>query len=203
MRDAASRIKPAISLGARAIAMAALAAGLFAPVRAQEPAVPVPLTRPAASSVTPVAAVEIDRFLGEWYEIARIPAWFQNRCVKDTTARYQLRSDGKITVINRCITRKGQIQQAQGLARVIDPLTKAKLKVSFVSLLGWRPFWGDYWVIGLEPQYRWLVVGDPSRQYGWILSRSPVMDPAQLEAAFQILERNGYPRASFVLTPQG
>jgi apolipoprotein D and lipocalin family protein len=153
--------------------------------------------------VTPVAAVERQRFLGSWYEIARIPAWFQNRCVKDTTAHYQLRNDGRITVINRCLTRRGDLDQATGVARVLDPATTTRLQVSFVSLLGWRPFWGDYWILGLDPDYRWLAVGDPKRQYGWILSRSAVLEPALLEAAFQSLERNGYPRERFVLTPQG
>jgi len=156
-----------------------------------------------ASAVIPVAAVERERFLGSWYEIARIPAWFQSRCVKDTTARYQLRNDGRITVINRCLTRRGDVDQATGLARVLDPATTTRLQVSFVSLLGWRPFWGDYWIIGLDPDYRWLAVGDPKRQYGWILSRSPILEPALLEAAFQSLERNGYTRERFVLTPQG
>jgi apolipoprotein D and lipocalin family protein len=163
------------------------------------------LTQPppaAARGVQPVAAVDVERFLGSWYEIARIPAWFQNRCVKDTTAHYQLRRDGKITVINRCVTRGGNIDQANGLARVLDPATTTRLQVSFVSLLGWRPFWGDYWIIGLDPDYRWLVVGDPKRQYGWILSRSSVLEPALLEAAFLSLESNGYARERFVLTPQ-
>ena len=155
-----------------------------------------------SETVQPVPAVDLERFLGSWYEIARIPAWFQNRCVKDTTARYQLRNDGRITVINRCVTRKGEIDQADGLARVVDPTTRARLQVSFVSLLGWRPFWGDYWIIGLDPEYRWLVVGDPKRQFSWILSRSPALEPTLLEAAFQSLERNGYLRSSFVLTPQ-
>ena len=155
-----------------------------------------------SGEVQPVPAVDLQRFLGEWHEIARIPAWFQNRCAKDTTARYQLRNDGRITVINRCLTRKGEIDQAVGLARVLDPDSKSRLKVSFVSFLGWRPFWGDYWVIGLDPDYRWLVVGDPRRQYGWILSRTPVLEPALLEAAFETLERNGYNRARFQFTPQ-
>jgi len=154
------------------------------------------------AAVQPAPAVELDRILGEWYEIARIPAWFQSRCIKDTTARYQLRNDGKITVINRCTTRRGQIDQAEGLARIQDPASKSRLKVSFVSVLGWRPFWGDYWIIGLDPQYRWLVVGDPKRQYGWILSRSSTMDAADLEAAFRTLDRNGYTRERFALTPQ-
>ena len=187
------------------IAMALITASLHPP--ALTPAWGEPtLSQPppsASRDVQPVAAVDVERFLGTWHEIARIPAWFQNRCVKDTTARYQLRGDGRITVINRCLTRRGNIDQAEGLARVLDPATRTRLQVSFVSLLGWRPFWGDYWIIGLDPDYRWLAVGDPKRQYGWILSRTAVLEPTLLEAAFQSLERNGYSRERFVLTPQG
>lgn len=167
------------------------------------PAVAMPAVAEPAMAVQPVAAVDLERFVGPWFEIARIPAWFQNRCARDTTARYQRRSDGRITVINRCLTRGGKVDEAEGLARVLDPTTNARLQVSFVSLLGWRPFWGDYWIIGIDPDYRWLVVGDPRRQYGWILSRSASLEPAQLEAALQALERNGYSRERFVFTPQG
>ena len=200
------KTKPAVARHRRLIRLVLITASLSAPAMAWVPGVSAQTTSPAADGITvaavqPVPAVDLERFLGSWYEIARIPAWFQNRCVKDTTALYQLRTDGKITVTNRCITRKGDIDQAVGLARVLDPATKARLQVSFVSLLGWRPFWGDYWIIGLDPEYRWLVVGDPRRQYGWILSRTSVMEPALLEAAFQSLERNGYGRGRFVLTP--
>jgi apolipoprotein D and lipocalin family protein len=200
------KTKPAVARHRRLIGLVLITASLSAPAMAWVPGVSAQTTSPAADGITvaavqPVPAVDLERFLGSWYEIARIPAWFQNRCVKDTTALYQLRTDGKITVTNRCITRKGDIDQAVGLARVLDPATKARLQVSFVSLLGWRPFWGDYWIIGLDPEYRWLVVGDPRRQYGWILSRTSVMESALLEAAFQSLERNGYGRGRFVLTP--
>lgn len=200
------KTKPAVARHRRLIGLVLITASLSGPAMVWGPGVSAQTTSPAADGITvaavqPVPAVDLERFLGSWYEIARIPAWFQNRCVKDTTALYQLRTDGKITVTNRCITRKGDIDQAVGLARVLDPATKARLQVSFVSLLGWRPFWGDYWIIGLDPEYRWLVVGDPRRQYGWILSRTSIMEPALLEAAFQSLERNGYGRGRFVLTP--
>jgi apolipoprotein D and lipocalin family protein len=172
------------------------------------PAMVMPAETVPAAAVQPVAAVDLEpvdleRFVGSWFEIARIPAWFQNRCARDTTARYQRRNDGRITVINRCLTRGGNVDEAEGLARVVDPATNARLQVSFVSLLGWRPFWGDYWILGIDPDYRWLAVGDPRRQYGWILSRSAALEPNQLEAAYLSLERNGYARGRFVLTPQG
>ena len=154
------------------------------------------------AAVTSVPAVDLQRYRGLWYEIARIPAWFQSTCLRDTTARYQLRDDGRITVTNQCLRRNGTIDNATGLARVLDRTSNARLQVSFFSFLGWRPFWGDYWIIGLDPEYRWAVVGDPIRRYGWILARRPSLDAPALEAAFAVLERNGYQRASFVLTPQ-
>ena len=204
MRHKSVPRKPAVARLSRLIVIALFATTLHPPALTPARGEPT-LSQPppsASRAVQPVAAVDVERFLGSWYEMARIPAWFQNRCVKDTTAQYQLRRDGKITVINRCVTRRGDIDQAKGLARVLDPATTTRLQVSFVSLLGWRPFWGDYWIIGLDPDYRWLVVGDPKRQYGWILSRSSVLEPALLEAAFLSLERNGYARERFVLTPQ-
>jgi len=215
MRALPVETKAPVSSHQRLFGLVVISASLCAPAMAWVPGVSAPTARPAANGITmapesigdstapvkPVSAVDLQRFVGSWYEIARIPAWFQNRCVKDTTARYQLRGDGKITVTNRCTTRKGEIDQSVGLARVLDPATNARLQVSFVSLLGWRPFWGDYWIIGLDPEYRWLVVGDPRRQYGWILSRTSAMEPALLETAFQSLERNGYGRGRFVLTP--
>ena len=164
---------------------------------------PLPAAPGAAGAVRPVASVDLQRYGGLWYEIARIPAWFQSGCVRNTTATYQLRDDGRITVINECLRRNGTIDRARGLARSIDPTTNARLQVSFVSFLGWRPFWGDYWILGLDPDYRWAVVGDPSRRYGWILSRTPGLEPATLDATFAVLERNGYQRDRFVLTPQG
>ena len=155
-----------------------------------------------AATVMPVVSVDLQRYEGLWYEIARIPAWFQSSCVRDSTARYQQRPDGRLTVINQCLRRNGSVDRATGLARVVDPASNARLQVSFVSFLGWRPFWGDYWILGLGPEYRWAVVGDPSRRYGWILSRTPVLAPASLAEAFAVLERNGYRPGSFVLTPQ-
>jgi apolipoprotein D and lipocalin family protein len=165
-----------------------------------DPQATIPTSGPGV--VTPVAALDLERYQGLWYEIARVPAWFQSRCEGQTTAQYQRRDDGRITVVNRCIQRNGKVDQARGIARVVDRSTNSRLQVSFVSVLGWRPFWGDYWVLALDPDYRWAVIGDPRRRYGWILSRSPQMDAATLNLCFQALERNGYKRTSFVLTPQ-
>lgn len=128
-----------------------------------------------------VEHVDLGKYAGVWYEIARYPNSFQKGCVA-TTATYSLRDDGRVDVVNRC--RKGSptgpLKVAHGQAKVVDAATNAKLKVSFF----W-PFWGDYWVIELGPDYRYAVVGHPDRDYLWILSRSPSMD----DATYQGIER--------------
>ena len=135
-----------------------------------------------------VPQVELQRYLGTWYEIASFPQRFQRGCT-GTTASYALRPDGEIDVLNRC--RKGSLEgkedSAQGRARVVDPVTNAKLEVSF-----FRPFWGDYWIIDLGPDYEYAVVGHPSRDYLWILSRTPTMESAVYQGILQRLTAQGY-----------
>ena len=152
--------------------------------------------------VAPVSRVDLARYAGIWYEIAKIPNRFQKQCARDTLAQYTLRPDGRIDVVNQCIKRNGSVDQARGIAKVVDAATSAKLKVSLVSLLGWRPFWGDYWIVGLDPNYRWAVVGAPNRKYGWILARSKTLDANSLETISAIIERNGYQRGSFQMDRQ-
>jgi apolipoprotein D and lipocalin family protein len=151
--------------------------------------------------VTAVAAVDLGRYAGLWYEVARIPNRFQKQCVGRTTAEYTLREDGRLDVINSCRKNDGSVDQAEGLAKIEDPATNAKLKVSFFSLLGWRPAWGDYWVVGLDPDYRWAAIGTPDRKYGWILARTPGLTEETLEEIFSIFQRNGYHRDAFEMSP--
>jgi apolipoprotein D and lipocalin family protein len=152
-------------------------------------------------TVTTVDFVDLSRYAGLWYEVAKIPNRFQKKCVGNTTAEYTRREDGRIQVVNRCLKSNGDFDEAEGLARIEDPLTNAKLKVSFVSFLGWRPFWGDYWVIGLDEDYRWSIVGTPDRKYGWVLARTPELDEETMAEIFTILEGNGYQRSDFELDP--
>jgi apolipoprotein D and lipocalin family protein len=132
--------------------------------------------------------VDLSRYVGTWYEIASYPQWFQEGCT-GTTATYTLREDGTIDVLNRC--RKGSLDgeedSAEGRARVRDTATNAKLEVSF-----FRPFWGDYWIIDLGSEYEYAVVGHPSRDYLWILSREPTMDQSVYEAILVRLQDQGY-----------
>jgi len=124
-------------------------------------------TSDAALEVVP--SVELKRYLGKWYEIAHLPARFQEGC-SETTAIYTLAADGNISVLNEC-RKNGKLKQAKGKAKVVDKTTRAKLKVTFF----W-PFYGDYWIIKLGKDYDYAVVGTPNRKYLWILSRTPQMD---------------------------
>ena len=146
--------------------------------------------------VATVAQVDLQRYLGRWYEIANFPMFFQRKCIGDTTADYALRDDGSVSVSNRCRTDSGFIQ-ADGKAKVADDSGNAKLRVSFF----W-PFHGDYWIIGLDPSYRWAVVGDPSRRYLWVLSRTPTLDKGDLDAALETARAQGYDLAPLRFTTQ-
>lgn len=142
-----------------------------------------------------VQAVDLGRYYGTWYEIARLPNSFQARCASDTQALY--RPEGKeVAVVNRCRTADGAIEQADGIARVVADSHGAKLQVSF-----FRPFYGDYWILALDPGYRWVLVGEPGRKYAWILARQPKLDEATLEALLNRAAALGFDRQAFLRTP--
>jgi apolipoprotein D and lipocalin family protein len=119
--------------------------------------------------VTTVKELDINKYLGTWYEIASFPQRFQKDCT-GTTATYSLRDDGKISVLNKCFKKalNGPESTANGKAWVPNPSEPGQLKVQFF----W-PFSGDYWVIALDKDYQWVVVGSPNRKYLWILARTP------------------------------
>lgn len=149
---------------------------------------------------TTVPKVDLNKYSGLWYEIAKIPNSFQDQCAYGTTAEYKISEDGEIEVINKCYDEEGEPDVAEGVAQVVDKKTNAKLEVSFVSFLGIRPFWGDYWIIGLDENYKWAVVGTPNRKYGWILSRTPTLPEETMETIFSILSKNGYNPDDFEMT---
>ncbi len=125
--------------------------------------------------------VDLARYAGRWYEIARLPNRFQAHCAGDVAATYTLRADGRVRVVNECRRDDGEITRAEGVARrAHDTGPSSRLKVRFAPrILSFLPFvWGDYWILELDRDYRHAVVGDPGRKYLWILSRSPAMDAA-------------------------
>jgi apolipoprotein D and lipocalin family protein len=161
----------------------------------------------------PIAALDVQRYLGTWYQVALIPNRFQSQCVSDTTASYRQRGDRAIEVINRCRDAAGEFDEAIGYARptgTIDDgmLRPAQLEVSFLpSWLRWAQSighwgWGAYWVIQLAPDYRYAVVVEGSRQYLWVLSRTPALT-AEDEAAIRArLQQQGYDLARLQAHPQ-
>lgn len=153
-----------------------------------------------------VPEVVLDAYLGEWYEIGRLPMPFQNKCVSDVKATYALKNNGKISVYNECLTRSGKLSTAKGEAYAIDD-TNAKLKVSFLpSILKKLPFGqADYWVLALDGEndrYQSALVGTPNRKYLWILSRDKSLDDATYERYLRIAKQSGYDLASFQKTAQ-
>ena len=145
-----------------------------------------------------VDRVDLARYVGTWYEIASYPHRFQKGCVA-SRAIYTLRDDGQIAVRNECRqeTLDGPLRAVEGRARVTDPVSNAQLKVTFF----W-PFWGAYWIIDLDPDYAWAVVGHPSRNYLWILSRTPTLDETVYEQIVARLPAVGYDPARLQRTLQ-
>ena len=173
----------------KAFFMAAVVLAWVAPGAAQSPTAPVP---PVAS----VASVDLARYVGKWFEIGSFPMYFQRNCIADTTAEYTLTPQGKVQVTNRCRTDSG-FDEAIGSATAVEGFDNSRLKVSFF----W-PFKADYWVIGLDADYRWAVVGNPNRKYLWLLSRTPQLPPALLEAALAAASAQGFDLSQLRYTRQ-
>lgn len=147
--------------------------------------------------LTTVPHVDLDRYLGEWYEIARYPNRFEKECDSDVTAVYSLRKDGRIGVVNSCRKEDGAPKESSGYAKIVDNKSNAKLKVTFF----W-PFYGDYWIIDLDPDYRYAVVSEPGRKYLWVLSRTPQMDPAQYQQVLSRIRELGFDPARLIKPKQ-
>jgi apolipoprotein D and lipocalin family protein len=140
------------------------------------------------TGVKVVSSVDLKRYSGTWYEIARLPDFFE-KSLQCVTATYSLRNDGKITVLNKGYKTGDKMKEstAKGVAWVPDPKVPAKLKVQFF----W-PFSGNYWIIDLEKDYKYALVGDPSFKYLWILSREKVMDEVTYNKLLEIAVKNGF-----------
>ncbi len=160
---------------------------------------PQPERRTSDTPLRTVEAVELERYLGRWYEIARYDNRFERGC-HGVTADYARRGDGLISVVNTCYRDglDGPAQTATGRARVVEGSGGAKLEVSFFG-----PFWGDYWIIELDDAaYQWSVVSEPRGRYLWILSRTPQMDPDALAARLNRLQAMGFDTEALVYPEQ-
>ncbi|WP_216272187.1 lipocalin family protein [Polynucleobacter sp. AM-25C3] len=155
-------------------------------------------------AVKTIATLDVSRYLGTWYEIAKFPNWFQKKCVGNTKAVYTAKADGNLRVLNSCKTSSGEISEAEGLARQIGGKDSPKLEVRFApEWLSFLPLvWGDYWVIDLDPQYQVAAVSDPKREYLWVLSRTPQLDPKAYEDLLQRLKQQQFDIQKLELTAQ-
>lgn len=171
-------------LGAAAIALGACSA-LISPHPVGNRAVPEPRK-----------TVDLQKYLGRWYEIARYEQGFQKGC-QGVTADYSLRTDGSIDVINRCRKPDGKLSEARGRAKVVDRDTVAKLKVSFFG-----PFYGNYWVLDHADDYSWAIVGEPSGRYLWILDRRATPGGVEVRRLIDRAARLGYDTSMLLQTQQ-
>lgn len=149
-----------------------------------------------------VDELNVREYLGEWYAIASIVKFFNRSCAWGNKAEYSLRDDGRIAVVNTCYTDDGDRDKVEGFAWIPDKSEPGKLKVSFVSLLGFNLFAADYWVLDLGENYEYAVVGDPTLNFGWVLSRTKTMEREKLDKIVHNLENIGYDFEDFKINPQ-
>ena len=165
------------------------------------------LMAPGAAAGQPLRVAEgidLNRYAGRWYEIARLPNKSQIHCAGEVIVQYALREDGRIDVINQCRTSTGRVDQARGIARTGKSGTNAALQVRFApAILSFLPsVWRDYWILAVGPDYTWAVAGAPNRQLLWILSRAPSMSGASYAQAIEVVKGNGFDATRLVKTTQ-
>lgn len=168
---------------------------------------------PALAPLETVPAVDINRYMGRWYQIAYFPNRFQKQCTSDVTADYKLLAHGQVDVINRCLTTDGKTDEATGRARLQqkrllgipleEPISTARLEVRFApAIVSWFPgVWAPYWVIQLADDYRYSVVSEPSREYLWILARTPTLPAQDLQSIKARLQTQGFDVNRLVTLP--
>ncbi len=152
-----------------------------------------------------VPSVDLPRYAGLWYEVARLPNRFEEKCAGDVTAEYTLLRGDRLKVVNRCRKTDGRMTEAEGVARLASKRgPNSRLKVRFApSFLSFLPFvWGDYQIIDLAPDYSYAVVGEPGRKYLWVLSRTPRMDEETYAAAVERAAAQGFDVSRLMRTEQ-
>lgn len=158
----------------------------------------------SASTPTTVDSVELNEYAGTWYEIGRLPMYFQRKCAGDVTANYTQKTDGSgIVVTNKCVSEDGSGITAEGLAKPVDE-SGSKLKVTFLpKWIRWIPVGrADYWVLARDADYKTALVGTPDKEYLWLLARSPNISQQTYAKYRQIAQQQGYDLKEFKLTSQ-
>ena len=153
-----------------------------------------------------VESVDLARYAGLWYEVARLPNRFEEKCAGDVTAEYTPKGADRLKVVNRCRRRDGKITEAVGEARRAgEEGPNSKLKVRFApGFLSLLPFvWGDYQITELAPDYSYAVVGAPGRKHLWFPSRTPQMDEATYRRLTEAARSQGFDVSRLIRTKQG
>ena len=158
----------------------------------------------ALPAVTTIASLDVPRYMGTWYEIAKFPNRFQAKCVANTRARYLAQTNTTVQVLNSCETADGSIIDALGLAKQVGGETSPKLEVRFApAWLSWLPMvWGDYWVIDLDADYQLAAVSDSQREFLWVLSRTPQVSAKAYDALLERLKAQHFDVSKLERTPQ-
>ncbi len=151
-----------------------------------------------------VSHVELDKYLGLWYEVARKPIYFQQQCIQNVTARYTLNENGNVVVDNRCEDDEAKEKRSVGEAFVINQPYNSKLRVSFIpEAIRWLPVGrGDYWILKIDKTYQMALVGEPHRKYLWVLSRDPKPNPHVLSEYLKYASSLGYQLDDVIYTKQ-
>jgi apolipoprotein D and lipocalin family protein len=160
------------------------------------------LTAEAAAPLVTMPRVDLGRYAGRWYEVARLPATFEHRCAGQPTATYHPldpATDGAVLgIVNRCPAPDGEVQEARGVARLVPGSGGARLKVNllpeWLQWLGAFPFaWADYWILHVDERYTEALVGNPGRTQLWVLSREAAPPPARIQALIERARQQGFP----------
>lgn len=196
--------KRSISSRATAIATAVLLAGVAVGASsADATTTDASAAATATGAVTPVPRVEVIRYLGDWYQVAAVPAIYELQCAKDARANYVLDSPGTLGVTNTCTDWLGGTSTVLGKARIDNAPKNSALSVSFFALFGHQIYTGtNYVVFGLDKDYRWALVGDPARNSGFVLARTPALTSAQTRTILAKIAGAGYSACAFKVTPQ-
>ena len=151
-----------------------------------------PVYRQSNTPLQTVSSVDLNKYLGKWYEIYRLPNWFEDDDCVTVTAEYGLRDDGGVSVLNTC-HKASKKEEARGIAKIVKGSSNSKLRVSF-----FRPFYGDYWILDLASDYSWVLIGEPAGKYFWILARDKKLSPELEESLLVKAEKLGYLRKDLV-----
>jgi apolipoprotein D and lipocalin family protein len=151
-----------------------------------------PVYRQSNTPLQTVNSVDLNKYLGKWYEIYRLPNWFEDDDCVTVTAEYGLRDDGGVSVLNTC-HKASKKEEARGIAKIVEGSSNSKLRVSF-----FRPFYGDYWILDLASDYSWVLIGEPAGKYFWILARDKKLSPELEESLLVKAEKLGYLRKDLV-----